>query len=110
MLNEVAWNEYLTAQVERHGELGKALVRFWDYAKTLNAPVPAASPGEDNDYFHVWWDHIQHHLDVDIKAGGSWEWFYRNRETDELDGDEKSGNAGFEERMKSIVGVDDANQ
>jgi len=87
MTNEADWNQYLNDMIAKYGDLGQALARFWDYVKTLNAPVPCAVPSEDDTTFHVAWDMKQFHLDVDIIADGSWEWFYR-----------------FEQRMKLIVG------
>jgi hypothetical protein len=108
--NEKAdWDAYLTKMVAKYGDVGRNLNSMWLYAKTLNAPIPVATPSDDKDRFHLSWDREEHHLDVDVYGIGAdglqqWEWFYRNRKTDELDGDEKSGTDGFEARMKLITG------
>jgi hypothetical protein len=103
MSTQEDWNQYLNDMTAKHGDLGQALARFWDYAKILNAPVPCAAPSEDDTTFHVAWDMKQFHLDVDIIADGSWEWFFRNRKTEGIDGGTDADKATFEYYMKEVA-------
>jgi len=46
-------------------------------------PVPAACTGPDGQMFYAW-DCGRHHLELDIAPGKDAEFFYRDRETDQL--------------------------
>jgi hypothetical protein len=50
-------------------------------------PVPAACTGPDGQMMYTW-DKERHHLELEITADGAGEFFYRNRETSELWGEE----------------------
>ncbi len=86
-----AWFGYLAQFANRH--LARAVATFFQNARALGGaallPVPTAIPSEDGS-MHLAWDREQHHLDVDLFPDGSFEWFYRNRLTDELDGTDES--------------------
>ena len=50
-------------------------------------PVPAACTGPDGEMFYSW-DRGHHHLELEIIPGKPAEFFYRNRETEELWGED----------------------
>jgi hypothetical protein len=50
-------------------------------------PVPAACTGPDGQMMYVW-DKGRHHLELEIAADGTAEFFYRDRQTGELWGEE----------------------
>lgn len=99
-----AWAAYLDRLPDR--QLAKSVVAFWREAKPLGPlPVPTAIPFEGS--MHLAWDHGQHHLDVDLFPDGTFEWFYRNRSTNELDGTDESRATGmpeaFARRVRLVV-------
>lgn len=52
-------------------------------------PRPTAIPDESGSAIHLAWDRGDHHLEIDMASNGSFEWFYRNRRTNEIDGTEE---------------------
>lgn len=44
-------------------------------------PVPAAAPTAE-DGVQLVWDRGRHHLELDVDANGTFEWFYLDRDTD----------------------------
>lgn len=86
------WEEYL-ARVSALSTQGVALTLLW---RTLAAavpglPIPAASVADsvaDDRCAHMSWDRDEHHFDLDIEPDG-YEWFYRNRVTQAMDGSDK---------------------
>jgi hypothetical protein len=88
------WDQYLSGLRERLGLHGlkvgqvDSAARFWAAAKALTQrPLrpPQAGPTADGVLQFVW-DAGEHHLDVDFLPDGTFEWFYRNRSTGELEG------------------------
>lgn len=97
---EDAWYGYLAQFSNRH--LARAVATFYQNARAVGGaaplPVPTALPSEDGS-MHLAWDRDQHHLDVDLFPDGSFEWFYRNRLTDELDGTDEGRVLGMPEAL-----------
>jgi hypothetical protein len=56
-------------------------------ASRFRMPVPAACTGPDGQMFYSW-DRDRHHLELEITADRPSEFFYRDRETDELWGED----------------------
>jgi hypothetical protein len=50
-------------------------------------PIPAACTGPDGQMLYTW-DRGKHHLELEIIPGQSAEYFYRDRETGELWGED----------------------
>jgi hypothetical protein len=60
----------------------KAWWAVWE-ATTYALPIPAACTGPDGQMLYVW-DRGRHHLELEIIPGQPAEFFYRDRETEEL--------------------------
>jgi hypothetical protein len=56
-------------------------------ASDYTMPVPAACTGPDGKMFYSW-DHGRHHLELEIIPGQDAEFFYRDRETGQLWGED----------------------
>ena len=59
---------------------------IWN-ASGFAMPVPAACTGPDGEMYYSW-DRGRHHLELEIIPGQPAEFFYRNRETEELWGED----------------------
>jgi len=44
--------------------------------------------GESRDYWYLAWDLGPHHMEIELHDDGKFEWFYKNRETNQLAGSE----------------------
>jgi hypothetical protein len=95
---EDAWRSYLSVFPDR--QLARAASTFLERARTVGGalPVPTAIPSGDGS-IHLAWDRNEHHLDADIFPDGSFDWFYRNRLTDELDGTADTRATGMSEAL-----------
>ena len=91
---EDAWRAHLDRMTDR--TLSAAIGAFWINAQQAvgTLPVPMAIPSEDGS-MHLAWDRDEHHLDVDLHGDGTYEWFYSNRITDELDGTDEDRVSGM---------------
>ena|SRR5271165_3181058 len=82
------WNLYLENLSDK--KIAGIVSKFWLQAVELCKPkellVPSAGACEDGAY-QLAWDLNEHHLDIDIDFA-KLEWFYKNRKTDELDGND----------------------
>jgi hypothetical protein len=75
------WESYL-AKLEKTTSVADKVRRVWSHLKP-RLWAPEASPTDDGDFIMVW-DRGPHHLQVRILASGLYDWFYRNRETNEV--------------------------
>jgi hypothetical protein len=91
------WRGYLAGLSGPNAILARDLWSKVCASAVVHVPVPHAGPLPDGGFQFVW-DNEPHHLEVDILPDGSMEWFYRNRKTDEFDGDDFSG--GFPEALQ----------
>jgi hypothetical protein len=55
--------------------------------RSLGVPVTLRA---DDGSLHMAWDGGRHYVDVDLFCDGSIEWFYRDRQTEDLDGAEEA--------------------
>lgn len=84
------WLAYLTL-VGGKSAHGAALGKVWRALDSAVAdlPLPRASVSDSVseiiDPAYLSWDRDEHHFDLEIEPSG-YEWFYRNRKTDEIDG------------------------
>jgi len=46
------------------------------------------SNGDNDDIFVLSWNSEEHHLSLDFLKDGTFEWFYSNRKTNFIDGEE----------------------
>jgi hypothetical protein len=88
------WERYLADLGKPEGPLMADHVehvrRFWRYLRSFvdkAFPVPQAGPTEARSLVMVW-DRDRHHLEVEIFERGIYEWFYRDRLTQEHTGGE----------------------
>lgn len=102
-----AWKAYLLRLADE--PIGRTVATFWERVQRTERglPPPTALRSEDGS-MHLAWDRDVHHLDVDLRADGTFEWFYRNRLTDELDGTDEERVAGvpevFAARLRLLAG------
>ena len=87
-------DDYLTTLTRPEGPLAAHHVRlvcgFWQELRSSFRgafPVPQASPTPDLGLLMLW-DRDRHHLEVEIYEDGTYDWFYRDRETESYLGDE----------------------
>ena len=92
MTNAAAWQDYLT---ELNRVLGSRFAgrvkQFWARLASelrFTVPVPHAGPTPDDDSFILTWDQGRYHFEVEIFRVGRFEWFYRDRETDDCEASE----------------------
>jgi hypothetical protein len=85
------WLCYLERLHDVTGDLARGL---WDALCSLGTrvPVPQAGPLPEGGFQFVW-DRGEHHLEVDILPDRSFEWFYRNRRTGDVAGDDSAAGA-----------------
>jgi hypothetical protein len=80
------WLAYLEGLCEPSGDLARGLWQL--LCDSLGwAPVPQAGPLPDGGFQFVW-DRDEHHLEIDVLPERRMEWFYRNRRTGQVAGDE----------------------
>jgi hypothetical protein len=75
------WVSYLESLKEKpeYAALAPRVEEFWTWiSKDLWAPE--ATPTDDG--FLLTWDRDEHHLQVELFRDGTYDWFYRNRDTD----------------------------
>jgi hypothetical protein len=75
------WENYLS-RLEKTTSVADAVRKVWSHLKP-RLWAPEASPTDDGDFIIVW-DRGPHHLQVRILTSGRYDWFYRNRETNEV--------------------------
>lgn len=92
-VRESEWLKFLFGLVDA-GYVSESQVShvraFWEELKNrIGRPLrlPITMPAGDGS-IQLAWSTKEHYLDIDMFADGSYEWFYRNRFTDELDGTE----------------------
>lgn len=85
----INWNEWLSTR--------PLASKLWYAIKAgvEDAAIPTAIHHQENDGFQFAWDKDEHHLDIDILSNESVEWFYRNRETNKIDGTEDGEEIDF---------------
>jgi hypothetical protein len=85
------WNRYLlTLATAGPLESCQALRarKLWDSIRpAVGGSPPHAAPLVDGT-FSMAWDKGPHHLEVELQPSGLFDWFYLNRATDELAGEE----------------------
>jgi len=55
--------------------------------------------------FQFVWDREEHHLEIDILPDHSTEWFYRNRRTGQIAGDEAPAGAALPNQLRDFLAV-----
>lgn len=92
--NHVLWLSYLAKLSQPgsgfqpgHIDLVRNIWTFLCQQIDPHYPTPRAGPTSEGAIQLVW-DKMQHHLTMDIDSAGTFEWFYKNRKTKELDGQE----------------------
>ena len=69
-------------------------------------PAPIALPDASTGAIHLAWNGLRHYLELELFANGTWEWFYRDRETADTDGGEPPNTGSvpeaFAARLKRI--------
>lgn len=88
-----AWNDYIHS-LSRESQLPRIfedqVVDFWNrLADTTDwtVPIPHAGPTLQNSFI-LSWNRGRHHFEVEVFDDERFEWFYRDRETDDCEGDE----------------------
>lgn len=98
------WDKYL--QRIRNEPYGAAALALWKNVSQYNVDIPSAGPYEDEDIIQFYWSQDEHHIDVDIFHDGSFEWFYRNRNTNETDSGEQRDVGGLlSQRLLDKLGL-----
>jgi hypothetical protein len=80
------WHSYLERLPDANGRLARELWRMLR-AAFAQVAVPQAGPVPEGGFQFVW-DEGEHHLEIDILADRTIEWFYRNRRTNDVVGDD----------------------
>lgn len=87
-----SWSEFLDslASLEEYPEEQVRRVQdAWEQlVKQLEEISPPRAQANEDGGFSMAWDRDEHHLEIEILPSGIVEWFYRNRKTDEYEGDE----------------------
>jgi hypothetical protein len=87
-----SWSEFLDslASLEEYpAEQVRRVQDAWEHlVKQLGEISPPRAQANEDGGFSMAWDRDEHHLEIEILPSGIVEWFYRNRETDEYEGDE----------------------
>lgn len=94
------WGAYLSQLADQ--SLAARVSVFWRAAEAavgpMTLPAPMAIPSGEGGA-HLAWDAEQHHIEVDLFSDGSFDWFYRNRLTDEIDGTREDRASGMPEDL-----------
>ncbi len=85
-LNRVSAGERPSITLETAAKAMKAWNAIWIASGGL-MPIPAACTGPDGEMFYSW-DRGRHHLELEIIPGQHAEFFYRDRETEQLWGED----------------------
>jgi hypothetical protein len=96
----VEWESYLS-KLEKTTSVAAEARKVWSHLKS-RLWAPEASPTDDGDFIMVW-DRGPHHLQVRIVSRGLYDWFYRNRETNEVQFEEDLVLEGQYSNLDSIV-------
>jgi hypothetical protein len=85
-----SWQQHLAKLQASHGSLSSeqvaSLSLFWQRLASW-APPPTQAGSVPGGVFQLVWDSGSHHIEVDIRADGLLEWFYRNRQTRAFEGE-----------------------
>jgi len=90
----VLWDDYLRRLGPPDGPLSseraKQVRAFWNLLeKRLGPPLkPPAAGALENDGFAMSWDNGRHHFEIEVTAGGTFDWFYMDRDSDARSGEE----------------------
>jgi hypothetical protein len=110
---ETEWIEYLR-RLPDSGAIGPAVAA---QAQALWRQIREVEPGlalpeavaTDAGGLYIGWDDGPHHLEIEILATGQYEWFYRNRTTGIVQGeDDRAGTAltpGLLARVRELAGA-----
>jgi len=107
------WRRYMESLKQPAGSFSatqvQAVFRFWQSARQALGKLvslPLTQPTVDGA-IQLAWEKGQHYLQVDIYPDSMVEWFYRNRDTNELDGTDEQRVSGLAQpllaRMKQAL-------
>jgi hypothetical protein len=83
------------------GEHVAAVTTLWEDLNTrfsYTLPLPLTQPTNDGN-IQLAWDQGRHYVEIDVCPDGQLEWFYRDRETNELDGTEDDPESAVSEAL-----------
>ena len=86
-------------------ERAEQICRLWAVLERRVGPAlrpPHAGPLE-NDGFAMSWDNGRHHLEIEVSPGGTYDWFYMDRDSDLREGEEGQPFDAFPPRMISSL-------
>lgn len=94
--DEYQWNAYLTQLVAEDAFSEEHMRAVKEFRQVISNHMSASSahrlptqagPTPDGA-LQLTWNSKEHYLEVDIQANGVFDWFYRNRNTGDYEGDE----------------------
>lgn len=93
-INRVRWFFFIARLEPKLRKHVKAFLQELQLRFSFKVPVPRAQVIDDNDVgpsLYMVWEPLngEHHLDVEVFLDGTYEWFYRNRKTDDVEGTDK---------------------
>jgi len=96
------WLAYLTKLKERpeYAALAPRIEEFWHWISE-KLWAPEATPTDDG--FLLVWDRDEHHLQVELFQDGSYDWFYRNRDSDTVSYEEGLPFGRWTARFKALI-------
>ncbi|MGB0561799.1 MAG: hypothetical protein ACPGVO_08345, partial [Spirulinaceae cyanobacterium] len=86
-------SEFSTAVIRNAWSVWQSLNRYF-YASGQYLEVPDACPGEDDDFMYSW-STGEHYLECELFGNGAVEFFYRNRRTNEVWGEDTIKDSRF---------------
>lgn len=101
------WTRYLS-QMTARGKLSRAVTEaalaLWGFMQ-LHVPgieVPHAGPTQDGGLLMVW-DKGRHHFELEVSPSGRYDWFYRDRQTDNYWGAEDRTVGDYSQELKTFI-------
>jgi hypothetical protein len=96
------WLAYLSKLKERpdYAALALRVEEFWGWISG-KLWAPEATPTDEG--FLLVWDRDEHHLQVEFFQDGSYDWFYRNRDSDEVSSEEGLPFGRWTARFKAAI-------
>jgi hypothetical protein len=96
-------SQFTVAVLEYSWQTWNALSIYFS-RKSLRLEVPDACPGQDNDFMYTW-SKSEHYLECEIFGNRTIEFFYRNRNSGEVWGEETTLEQGFSTSILGKVSI-----
>ena len=87
-------------ETSEYAALAPKVEDFWSWVSS-ELSAPEANPTDEG--FLLVWDRDEHHLQVELFRDGSYDWFYRNRDTDAVSYEEGLPYGHWTPRFKDAI-------